>query len=111
MIRLLLLGKWTNRWLFSRDRPEFVGRKEEDRRANRLFSLLRAADRDRFKMEAADSTALVDALEGDAVAGELVVVVEVTVVDEGVFGMLNRVLNGLLNTLFVRVLEDANELK
>lgn len=89
-----------------------VRREEDDRRANRLFSLLRAADRDRFKMEAADRTALVDGLEDDAVeeAGELVVVVE-TVEGDGVLGILNRVLNGLLNTLFVRVLDDANELK
>lgn len=65
-------------------------------------------------MDAADSTALVDGVEGEAVgeavgeAGELVVVV---VVEEGAFGRLNRLLNGLLNTLFVLVLEDANELK
>lgn len=95
--------------MFSRDRPEFAGlREEDDRRANRLFSLFRATDRDLFRIEAADSTALVDGVEGRAV-GEVGALVVVVVVVEG--GILNKVLNGLLNTLFVLVLEEANGLK
>lgn len=58
---LLWLGMWIRRWLFNSDRaPAFVDLKEVVRRAANRLSLLLAADRDLFKIEAADNTALVD---------------------------------------------------
>ena len=83
--------------MFNSERPECdVDLKEVLRRVANLLllSLFRAAERDLVKIEAADNTALVEGIVDDdtfVLIGRDVVVVLVTE------GILNRLLNGLLN--------------
>lgn len=75
-----------------------VDLKEVRRAANRLLSLFRAAERDLFKIEAADRTALVEAIVDDA----MLVGLGVDVVGE----TLNKLLKGLLNGSLVLVFDE-----